>query len=74
MDEGHKYVLEDIGACCYKDVDELIDLYNIKALDYRYRDLKKGVVRDDEEYNNRTIRVIKEYAARKWSYRESWFE
>jgi len=63
--------LDEIGET-KKDLD---DLLTYKALDYRFRDIKqKKMVKSDQQYEDRALRVITEYFVRKYDYTSNWIE
>jgi len=67
-------IINDISICCDVDKDNLIDLVNYKSVDYRFKDLKKGVVKSEDYYNQRALNVVREYYVRKFNYSSNWVE
>ena len=55
--------------------DYFEELAYIKALDYRFRDIRLGKpVLSEDEYQRRAVDVIEQYYVRKHNYTQNWIE
>jgi len=66
--------LEDISNCCEVNIDDLTDLFEVKIIDYRIRDLNNGKQILNNEHEDRAIETIQRYFSANKSYSENWFE
>ena len=74
MNQQHLNKLEDIANCCDKPLKEVEELYKHKMLQYMCRYGRLGLYLESDYYQQRAMKVIQQYATKKWNYRESWIE